>query len=139
MDISKEYIQMCEAAEEIQIAMPNNDVVLTSAGQHETMVFADIKKSFGEDKIEGGYIRKAKSTWLPRQDQLQEILSKKYHSMDGQCEVFSWVLQRSRLTNSHNTTFGFNNTFEKVWLMTVMREVYGKIWVATKNKWVVIK
>lgn len=69
---------------------------------------------------------------LPRLDQLQEILLSHTGKLPIHLhESFSMWLHLQTKQN-HEWAFHFN-TFEKMWLAYVMREMYGLIW--TGEKW----
>ncbi len=107
MDTSKEYILMCEKAEEIQKFYPNDK----------------ISNFFSGNKLE---------IWLPRQDQLQEMIVKAY----GNCrwhKVFSSFLNWYGDVNIVQI-----ESMEQLWLAFVMKEKYqktwsGKDWIKEKN------
>ena len=142
MDTSKQYIKMCEKAQEIQ----------------ESHTF---------DEEEGDF-----SIWLPRQDQLQgmiegtvmekiekfnkfmhlPILNIKCNEIDEEkLEIFreKWgemmkdslaritplpVCENEELNliNVFTSTF---TSFEQLWLAFVMKEKYGKTWNNKKEEW----
>ena len=79
------------------------------------------------------------SVWLPRQDQLQEMLL-----IDGDGHDIPYEF--SEYINEELSTFGFSltkgndvDTFEKAWLMFTMKEFYNKQWNFKEEKWEEIK
>ena len=108
MDTSETYIKQCEKAEEIQ----------------EQAIF--LTKSYWGDKIHvdtlGNYwmLMKGKAIWLPRQDQLIELLGwKMYEHLDylAPDEGFHWKLIHEIVS-----------TWEQFWLHVLMKEKYNKVW-----------
>ena len=67
--------------------------------------------------------------WLPRQDQLQEMVKEK-------SDVYPWTLNRRFWKWSHgfyeHEIAGYYNSFEKLWLAFVMSQRYGKVWDGEK-------
>jgi len=99
MDKSKTYIKMCEKAKEIQQLAPSP-------------TYED--KEFWHIDDDGD------NTWLPRQDQLQEMVKRgnaKFHPYN-----LLWRLMRFA-HNSFDCT-----TMEQLWLAFVMKEKYNKTW-----------
>ena len=98
MDTSKEYIEMCEKAMEIQERRPS---------------FFNVK-SYWSPAIP--------NIWLPRQDQLQGMLEhESYPYLTNFIEAFlAWVK-----TPAHHVVF---LSMEQLWLAFVMRKKYGKVW-----------
>lgn len=76
---------------------------------------------------------KATCIWLPRQDQLQEMVKWKDET-DGQlldrCHV--WFLDWAHTKSSEP----FNLSMEQLWLAFVMKEEYQKRWDSDKSEWV---
>jgi len=64
-----------------------------------------------------------KCIWLPRQDQLQEMVKYQFYSLLELC----WGFAQSK------NGWGFDS-MEQLWLAFVMKEKYGKVWV--KDDWV---
>lgn len=121
MDTSKEYIEMCKNAQEIQ------DIIIEEGVFKGADFYANIKwdKSYKINIAdEGGYNDVLDSyIWLPRQDQLQEMIEWKQQGIQERILYFS-----------NETSSGFEamnymfDSFEKIWLAFVMKEKYNKIW-----------
>ena len=119
MDASKERILMCEKAEEIQKewSPQNGDFFFTN----KVYVW--------------GYYECKKGIWLPRQDQLQEMMKEnnieklhmKFNSFLYQ-EYNKLRLMKGQSTCSDITPFIIFTTMEQLWLAFVMKEKYNKIW-----------
>ncbi len=108
MDISPAYIKMCEKTKEIQKLRP---IIATNGDYFYCKVHG-----FGCDLDT--------SIWLPRQDQLQEMMEEKnpiylIHDFKEFCSPY-W-----------NYTISFTS-MEQLWLAFVMRRRYGKIWSGTE-------
>jgi len=99
MDTSEIYIKMCEKAEEIQ-------------NQKQLFDLED----FYEDQI-----------WLPRQDQLQEMIGEQHCSSLPSI----WLAHEfSEFCDSvEHDIYLRKGTMEQLWLAFVMKERFGKIWV----------
>lgn len=116
MDTSEQYIKMCEEAREIQCLQPRRD---------------EYPRNYGCYYADG-------SIWLPRQDQLQEMVSKKWcysifpkvatlEENDGfQMTVFT------RSYDIKDRTIVYGKSYEQLWLALVMKEKYGKTWDGTQ-------
>lgn len=128
MDISEKYIEMCGKAEEIQSDwIPEVGTYFNSSMGGVCMYTGRLGTSgwtfeiICENDIEG------RQVWLPRQDQLQDILS---------------PIKRLELLNnfydfaSRKCIEGGLYSFEQLWLAFVMKETYGKIWNDEKKEWV---
>ena len=111
MDTSKQYIKMCEGAKEIQMSCCRSLPL-------ENLFF--IKKLNALSLYDSNRFRHEWYTdriWLPRQDQLQEMI-------DGDWVksfiTFMWWYQ------DENTEI--YKSMEQLWLSLVMKEEYGKTW-----------
>lgn len=112
MDTSEEYLEMCSKLPiEIRKLVPR-----------------DHYGSAGGDKSFFGFSEKLNGlVWLPRQDQLQDILD---WEKDGTFGVVMIDAFYNFVISSHDAS-PFNNTkssWEKIWLEFVMYEKFGKKW-----------
>jgi len=133
MDKSKEYILMCEKAVEIQeLWNPDNaDCVKgdfvgyikestkeaeyldnTWKRQFSISRFCTNTESYGKY----AWYLKEELIWLPRQDQLQEMIKDKYESLYDLWDAFGYFFVNN------------DSYFEQGWLMFVMKEKYNKVW-----------
>lgn len=113
MDISEQYIIMCEEATEIQLVgkkmQPDGSVN---------------QKDYWVKKESGDLI------WLPKQDQLQALIPS---AINGQfVDEVSLILQELSVVLTKNP---FVDTMEKTWLVYVMKKIYGKTFSIKTNKW----
>jgi hypothetical protein len=107
MDTSPEYIKMCEKAKEIQELWHNID-------RDENCFYAFVPEA------------EESSIWLPRQDQLQEMVR--------QTNETSPELNQRFNDHLYNLHIGEDKySFELLWLIFVMREEYNKNW--TGEEW----
>jgi len=125
MDTSKEYIEMCEKAQEIQ-DLYDFEQRFVKSESHLTYNNKSFTSSFS--KVSGIH----ETVWLPRQDQLQEICLKGKNS-----------------TNVRDLSLRFNSftilelqkrqgeymSFEKLWLLFTMFSEYMLFWNCTDKCW----
>lgn len=119
MDTSKQNIKMCEKAEEIQ--------------KHKWAI-GDVY-SFG---AESGYCcpipyAPQGSIWLPRQDQLQEMV----FGISGDVQGQIWQIRE--FVTGNRATFPEVTSMEQLWLAFVMQVKYQKVWDAQIADWIIVK
>jgi len=118
MDTSKEYIKMCEKAVEIQ---------------HEELLKGDYvvineKTELIADTMHYSPAELDTAIWLPRQDQLQEMVMDKFKgsSLYSMIDEFDWFCSESGLVfTDYAEQF---TSMEQLWLAFVMKEKYNKTW-----------
>uniref|UniRef100_A0A6H1ZB06 Uncharacterized protein n=1 Tax=viral metagenome TaxID=1070528 RepID=A0A6H1ZB06_9ZZZZ len=122
MDTTPEYIKMCEKAEEIQLLKIKPIHIMQSEAD---ILYEDndVWYIYVVEKLKKGWL--IKKTWLPRQDQLQEMISPEYLEED------KFMLLDRFLNFVDMSNRGWS--FEQLWLAFVMQEKYGKIW--TGEEW----
>ena len=117
MDTSAEYVKMCEKAHEIQATKP------------EVIRPVDFWGIWN-----GCYPH----VWLPRQDQLQEMVKRQgvFHTKAIQIE---WIHFRDWIENfiERPTVQNFQQSWEQLWLAFVMKEKFNKTWDG--QNWLPIK
>ena len=126
MDTSKEYIKMCEKAEEIkETRIPSNDDILLHNICPKCMLETEVHPNpmymhiCEHCKWSGNY-NDLLFIWLPRQDQLQKMVNE--NNLTALLQDFiSWLSKQCNLP-MHNTSM------EQLWLAFVMKEKYNKIW-----------
>ena len=115
MDLSKEYVMMCEKAREIQALKHENS-------NYDECDFVQIHGELGKIFcIKAKHVGiKRNDVWLPRQDQLQGMHPYKDIIFQmGDC--YHWgriVVRKQKLFSS----------MEQLWLAFVMKERFGKKW-----------
>jgi len=142
MDTSKEYIEMCEKAEEIQ---PHDDwedgdffyhelKVQESAG-YGGGVFVECDQEYTLHEAyrsKGDRHKNKRWVWLPRQDQLQEIVrgSKHLHLLAYEFAAYfhGSIDPLYPEIGRDNFTVDSDNSMEQMWLAFVMKVKYSKIW-----------
>ena len=137
MDHSKEYIKMCEKAEEIQKGWrpKEGDTLWVEKNDYHTNLIKYINKEEAIDVLK--IILGVKRSWLdkhiflPRQDQLQEMIKEDWQL--SLTEFCKWILGKNNtIFYTHRGEF---NSMEQLWLAFVMKEKYNKIWDG--KEWVV--
>jgi hypothetical protein len=121
MDKSSGYINMCVSAEKIQKQWKpefgdffvSMSLGLTSACQPIT---SDLEKK-------KSYLKTIKAVWLPRQDQLQEMVIERYATPWDLAIAFSNVLMGDNASYFDNF-----DSMEKLWLAFIMHEKYKSTW-----------
>jgi len=129
MDISSQYIKMCEKAGEIQEIAPRDQCSFlpftTNAYQLPYVLGSDgsfwvkIPKSLGTFGV----------VWLPRQDQLQEMCEPPLDIL--LMEFWKW-LPRYDVGVKYTS-------LEQLWLAYIMYKKYRKIWDEERREWIKIK
>jgi len=119
MDTSKQNILMCEKAVEIQASwkIADIDIIVYGSGEVDSVCVDCL-----------GYDHWAEvrltAIWLPRQDQLQEMLR-----IDGTM-LLTQVKDKYAMEcwiNKNEYSFE-RDSFEQLWLAFVMKEKYNKEW-----------
>ena len=121
MDKSSHYINMCESAKVIQKQWKpdfGNFFVSMSSGQTSQCltVVSELEKKVS-------YLKSIKAVWLPRQDQLQEMVIEKYATPWDLAIAFSNVLMADNASY-----FDAFDSMEKLWLAFIMFEKHKKKW-----------
>ena len=142
MDLSKEYILMCEKAKEIQkywkpqnadfvkgdfIGYIKNWEITQGKGSASLERFSNDLENFGKY----AWYYKDELIWFPRQSQLQAMIGymgmkaimKKIYKMYGSFEISNPELA--------------DVSMEQLWLYFVMKEKYNKEW--NGEDWVILK
>jgi len=142
MDKTEEYIEMCRNADDIQALWikkigdyyfnpdyySNNKVSIIFDGYIRCK--EEGKKWYGgtynhnEQVIDG-------AVWLPRQDQLQEMIDWEKNGLYGVVMIDAFY----DFSKTNYDSEPFNNTemsWERLWLSFVMHELYKKRWTGTK-------
>ena len=131
MDTSVEYVKMCEKATEIQknynIKRRIGDYFFDKSGGGVLVWVSPDDGSFYLDTI-----------YIPRQDQLQEILYKDDQNPCGHDSLalrignhFSQFMYKG-MPNEWNRKYGkCIGSMEQLWLAYVMYEKYSKVWAGT--------
>jgi hypothetical protein len=144
MDTSKEYIEMCWKAVEVQeLWEPRfGDLYIVSNVEFDFIVLTYNNKTGIVQGInkEGKeqYFHIKSRTWLPRQDQLQGIIKNKIESDYGLQIRFIDFLDnfdfRKKKNSGDITETGVirSMSMEQLWLAFVMKERWNKTWNGTE-------
>ena len=143
MDTTDQYIKMCEMAEEIQEEWKPRLGDLMYAPSFCRYLFGRLENVSVEkdtqwilkpneiEEINRNELLANHCFWLPRQEQLQEMVKEK-------SDVYPWTLNRRFWKWSHgfyeHEIAGYYNSFEKLWLAFVMSQKHGKRWDG--EKWI---
>ena len=124
MDCGEVYIKMCEKAEEIQ----------THKFEYgDWFAFPSNSKFSGCGVVTEQTINVCNVVWLPRQDQLQEMICPKQECLCSLTQdFFRFVYEEDgRLPlgkNNLNAIEAHYTSMEQLWLVVLMRKKYNKIW-----------
>jgi len=138
MDFSEKYIEMCSKASEIQELWKQDKgeyvAVYSSEWEYLDKDHQVRKKTFKEIVIlgvDGNYVTdESLCVWLPRQDQLQEIMEIDIHS------VRPFIIL-DQLMDRYITRYGYLlETIEQLWLAFFMSEKYKKYWDNKLQDWI---
>jgi hypothetical protein len=122
VDISKTYTKMCDKSTEIQILKPHylEGEFVSNREDFEVQQAGDWLPNSDEQYI-----------WLPRQDQLQEMIRQSFETeLEREClNVWYNVNQRFfSFWRDSPTLEQLHGTMEQLWLAFVMKEKYNKVW-----------
>jgi hypothetical protein len=121
MDKSSNYIRMCEGIEEIQEQwQPEFEDFYVSISLGLTSPCQPIMSDL-EKKV--SYLKTIKAVWLPRQDQLQEMVIENYATFWDLAIAFSNVL-----IGENASYFEKFASMEKLWLAFIMLEKHKRKW-----------
>ena len=113
MDTSKEYIKMC-GCPEIQGQKPKGNEFTISYKNPDIWI-----------EHEGSFLYAKHDIWLPRQDQIQEMMGKDYeNTLDMLCDFYAII--------TVDQPMGFQQMFEvsmeQLWLVFYMYKNHVKRW-----------
>jgi len=143
MDTSKEYIEMCSKAKEIQESWTPtfDDYVLIKKNWEirydwpNNNFFVILNAQTGTGFWDTGYynlfVNKERDIWLPRQDQLQHIITDDIYKLCVGFEIFlrgypNYSLQP--YVKGGADTYTIFSSMEQLWLAFVMKEKWNKVW-----------
>ena len=128
MDTSEKYVKMCSEATEIQ-----NETKLDDGDICQCINKGDYYCHCGKVEVfnllyssNDRMFAKFNFIWLPRQDQLQEMIEK-----EGKV-VNKLITLIHRFYCENETDY---DSFEQLWLAFVMKEKYNKQWNKEKLQW----
>jgi len=119
MDTTDQYIEMCMKAVEIQDKRPRENAEPLFTPRNRVHIFND-GNFYYYDEL---HLLVRQHYWLPRQDQLQDMIMKTQIGNDTYCYT-SLILDFVDFVNRPSELF----TLEQQWLVFVMKEIYNKVW-----------
>jgi len=142
------YVKMCEKAKEIQKLQPT-----CKEAKGSYFRYGDFPDDFypkGRYRSDYVFIKchddiQEESVWLPRQDQLQEMLFSDFFGENNRantqrCLIMfnDWWKETSAMygKNKSGNPNEFFETFEQCWLAFVMKQRFNKTWDSEKEEWV---
>lgn len=131
MDLGKTYIKMCEKAEEIQkqrnvIEAIKEAVGEYPVGKYKLMEVGDVFYTEGKGVHISFGIAYPASIWLPRQDQLQEMLGGFDISFPLIGQFYRYIMTDN--LRRRRSVISYCSSMEQLWLAFVMKEKYNNIW-----------
>jgi hypothetical protein len=129
MDITKEYLSMCEKAIEIQVLknLDQDGDIFYSENLEDSKIFFNCHDEFEQyEKLslassEHSDETTTKLIWLPRQDQLIEMIEYPHG-------ISRLIIELSIAIREVNELAYFGDTLEKIYLMYLMKKDYSKTW-----------
>ena len=128
MDTSETYIKMCDCPEIQGWKMFKYNDIHSQHSQKDFVSFSHTKPNVWENIV-----------WLPRQDQIQEMLIEKNRIADLKnrfnsfISLVGWHNGDGTYTDRVNEKFKFES-FEQLWLAFYVHEKHGKLWDG--EKWI---
>ncbi len=118
MDKTEQYIKMCERATEIQEAWkPQSGDFVHSNVKEEVRILYFSKHHGSPPEV---YLNTHFTHWLPRQDQLQEMITTSF--------LPDWILNYGLMPRHKRNHLYDSKTFEQAWLREVMFSKFNKVW-----------
>ena len=131
MDTTAKYVEMCEKAKEIQLYR-------TVKKRCEAGDFVYNKDEYIIEVAEARIMLLVEDVWLPRQDQLQEMIkcNDPFTGTDRIDFFLSWVRSENHTVGYKTSILPYDfKSMEQLWLAFVMKERYSKVWSTTKKDW----
>jgi hypothetical protein len=125
MDTSKEYIEMCKKAQEIQNYRQTMGLPSKSFISYKGDWFCHVG---GVILVANQDIYQKPGTWLPRQDQLQELLIGEDSSYSNRRDDMMMDFYDFWGKIRGNEDFDYCDKYERFWLAFVMEKEYNKHW-----------
>lgn len=142
MDISRQYFDMCSRAFELQetyIKLDNGffkkgDFFFEEQDQYDP---THIIVGTGQEKLCNS--KAYNITWLPRQDQLQEMVNNHDLKIIGhKMQPVSILALFSKWVFDPGLLMWVDISLEAMWLLYVMETVYSKAWNQETKSWITI-
>jgi len=151
MDKTREYIKMCEKNDYIQSLLDKRKEGNYIAIKNKIHI-VNVPNFYWLEKFENGKHCKEwvsyywesdnphyygnEGTWLPTQDQLQEIYMKKYENEVDMWQAFSQWLFTAKKNDKYGqwNLIHYQNSGEQLWLAFVMEKRFHKVW--DRQNWI---
>lgn len=125
MDTTETYVKMCQKAEEIQAEWKPQDGDWTYGSPFEDGTNPRVE-CFALFDLDDWEWKLNPHIWLPRQDQLQEMVCVKFKVMAEAVQwLYSEIAPWPKEPSEYYRSF---TSFEQIWLAFVMKEKYHKTW-----------
>jgi len=129
MDLSNNYIKMCQKASEIQTVWDPHDGDCINPGGH---VHYDGWDSSFTEQDNRTLLNDRPHIWLPRQDQLQSFI---WNNNEEQLSQAYYIVQMMRDWVRENLEYSKQfKSMEQLWLAYAMHMKFGKIWAG--EEWI---
>lgn len=125
MDNSKEYILQCEKAEEIQHDELKIGDYISQKNFYEPIIISWRKEDEYVGCNDSIGCHCADCIWLPRQDQLQDLIEDNWKSDYPLYFLAMFIKFWKHYDEKYITKF---SSMEQLWLAFVMKEKYSKQW-----------
>lgn len=128
MDTSKEYITMCEKAEEIQGIELNIDMGDYFCSKEDKKIEI-LDEPYNNTKFPEDFIENL--IWLPRQDQLQEMVIGNGNKFKNHIHALNFFIdfQYDEEFDEKKEDYIIKYaSMEQLWFAFVMKEKYNKVW-----------
>lgn len=121
---SKYFFEMCSAATELQSLKIEDEDCIFNEGD---LFISNTDQNFYSIALYKGYYGKP-CIWLPRQEDLQNIILDQYEGYKFPLWAMFEQLQATKETL-------YCKSFEEMWLVFVMKKKYNKIWDLETLTW----
>lgn len=130
MDTSKEYIKMCEKADEIQkkwVLWKDKKLGTVKKGDFfYDKLLESVRVIMEPILLVKGVAEN--SIWLPRQDQLQGMMKYNDRKMGSLHNLINFATTMRIGTKNRGSYYFEFNSMEQLWLAFVMKEKFNKVW-----------
>jgi len=139
MDYSKEYVLMCQKAEEIQQLRPlrfqPGDIIYHN-GQGPKSIGRTVWFTIAPEDYT--VYKATHNDWIPRQDELQDMIDLKRYYKARYSTLHSIFNVFATRVNGYKVKPRISEftSFEQLWLALVMFENYDKKWDFENKQWV---
>ena len=127
MDKTEQFIKMCDYPEiQEHWTIPPYEGDFYKLYKNEINVWHKKDENLNQDSL-------PMATWLPRQDQIQEMLD---YGLGAFVNDFNEFCEDDLDIYGNSTKFYDYKSMEQLWLAFYMWEKHSKIWLSEEEKWV---